>query len=269
MLAYSDSTEGNCQTIEQAHKRCLEWAGRFGMKFAPQKYELIHFTTKRKKFNLAATIRLGNVTKEPTSSVRVLGVWFDPKLKWTSHVSKIKEKMASQIGALTRITTSVWGASFIRSRIVYSAVVRPAIAYAAPIWHSPTTTQRAKGPAAKLSSTQNKCLRIIAGAYKATPVRALETETFIPPLDLYLDGRVAAYQARIEGSKAESVIQEACKWIKRRKWCRRRGREGTGEQIEARPSQRARWAFQREEDLGTEKTGPQMVQEAWSRRWAS
>jgi hypothetical protein len=142
------------------------------------------------------------------------------------------------------------------------------MAYAAPIWHAPTSSQRAKGPAAKLASTQNKCLRLIAGAYKATPVRALETETFIPPLDLYLDGRAAAYQERIEGSKVESVIQEACKWIKRRKWCRRR-REGTGDQTGAYPTQRARWASQRKEDLGPEKTGPQMVQEAWSRRWAS
>jgi hypothetical protein len=206
MLAYSDSTEGNCQTLEQAHRRCLEWADRFGMKFAPQKYELIHFTTKRKKYNLAATIKLGNVTKEPTSSVRVLGVWFDPKLKWTSYIGRVKEKMASQIGALTRITTSVWGASFLRSRVVYSAVVRPTIAYAAPIWHEPTSTSRAKGPAAKLATTQNKCLRIIVGAYKATLVRALETETFTPPLDLYLDGRAAAYQARIEGTKVEGVI---------------------------------------------------------------
>jgi hypothetical protein len=56
ILVYSDSTEANCRTLEQAHERCLEWSRRFSMKFAPKKYELIHFTTKRSRFNLAATI---------------------------------------------------------------------------------------------------------------------------------------------------------------------------------------------------------------------
>ena len=76
------------------------------MKFAPKKYKLIYFTTKRLKFNLTATIQLGEITKNPITSVRVLGVWFDPKLKWNAHVSEVKKKMASQIRALIRIATS-------------------------------------------------------------------------------------------------------------------------------------------------------------------
>ena len=52
LLAYSKSTEQNCATLSQVHERCLEWARRHGMKFAPQKYELIHFITATKKHNL-------------------------------------------------------------------------------------------------------------------------------------------------------------------------------------------------------------------------
>ena len=52
LLAYSKSTEQNCATLSQVHDRCLEWAQRHGMAFAPQKYELIHFTTARKRHNL-------------------------------------------------------------------------------------------------------------------------------------------------------------------------------------------------------------------------
>ena len=39
---------------------------------------------------------------------------------------------------------------------------------------------------------------IVLRAYKATPVRDLETEIYIPPLDLYLDERKAAYSKRIK-----------------------------------------------------------------------
>jgi hypothetical protein len=114
---------------------------------------------------------------------------------------------------------------------------------------------RPKGPVTKLMSCQSKCLRIVAGAYKATPIEQLETETFIPPIDLYLDGRVEAYQKRIAGSLVEAQIQKACSWIRRRTKSRK-----------ATPS-RAEWTTNRERGLGME--GEKAVEEAWSRRWES
>ena len=39
----------------------------------------------------------------------------------------------------------------------------------------------------KLRLTQNKALRNISGAYKAIAIEVLKNETFIPPLDTYLD----------------------------------------------------------------------------------
>ena len=82
LLTYSKSTKQNYATLSQVHERCLEWAARHGMKFAPYKYELIHFTTARKKHNLQASITVGGIEKLPLEQVRVLGVWLDPKLKW-------------------------------------------------------------------------------------------------------------------------------------------------------------------------------------------
>jgi hypothetical protein len=55
------------------------------MKFAPQKYELIYFTTATKKHNLQASIRVGGIEKLLLEQVRVLRVWLDPKLKWGAH----------------------------------------------------------------------------------------------------------------------------------------------------------------------------------------
>ena len=51
------------------------------MKFAPKKYKLIHFAIVIKRVNLSAIIRIKDVVKSLTKEVKVLGVWFDPKLK--------------------------------------------------------------------------------------------------------------------------------------------------------------------------------------------
>jgi Reverse transcriptase (RNA-dependent DNA polymerase) len=80
-LAYSRSTELNCRRLEALHLEALAWAKRHGISFAPEKYELIHFSRARTRFNLQASIQLTDeVTKEPAKQVRVLGVWLDSKL---------------------------------------------------------------------------------------------------------------------------------------------------------------------------------------------
>src|SRR3979411_2737943 len=74
----------------------------------------------------------------------------------------------------------------------------------------------ARGLAAKLQLVQNKCLRVVAGAYKATPIRALETETHTPLLDLYLDGRLASFRDRLASSPLGQSSHDACRIIQRR-----------------------------------------------------
>lgn len=38
ILAYGPSTESSCRKLEETRRKCLDWAGWFGLKFAFQKY---------------------------------------------------------------------------------------------------------------------------------------------------------------------------------------------------------------------------------------
>ena len=193
LLAYSRSTEVNCKALERTHKLCLDWASKHGMDFNPTKYTLIHFTRTRTKFNTKASVQLGLNRIQPSKEVRVLGVQLDPKLNWKAHSQKIKRKLDIQLLALTRITASTWGPSLAHARQIYLATIRSALAHGAPAWHIATKTKKGnpRGLAIGLIKTQNQCLRVVTGAFKAVATRRLETEAFIPPLDLWLDSRVA------------------------------------------------------------------------------
>jgi Reverse transcriptase (RNA-dependent DNA polymerase)/Endonuclease-reverse transcriptase len=216
LLTWGLTTKGNCSNLEQTHTRCLRWAEKHGAKFAPEKYELIHLTRSPRRFDTTQTLRLGDVVKVPTDKVRVLGLHLDPKLQWSAHRTETLAKLETQVNALTRLSGSTWGLPMIQARHVYTSVIRPAIAYAAHTWHQPMAE---KGQGVRLTRElqriQNKCLRVITGAYKATPISSLETLACVPPLDLYLTGRVAAYRRRAELNGIDALISQTCGRIKK------------------------------------------------------
>jgi hypothetical protein len=59
---------------------------------------------------------------------------------------------------------------------------------------------------------QTQCLRTVAGADRAIPARALGTESYVPPLDLYLPvkERVAQLEKRLEESGTGQLIWNSC-----------------------------------------------------------
>ena len=98
------------------------------------------------------------------------------------------------MNALTRLAASTWGCTVPRAREIYTKVIRSCVAYGAGAFHNPHRPRFAKA----LATSQSASLRIILGAYKATPTRSLELDAFCPPLDIYLNKRVADFERRIQ-----------------------------------------------------------------------
>jgi len=56
------------------------------------------------------------------------------RIQLSAHAQEVKKKALVQQCALIRTTASTWGATFVRTRQVYTAVVRSAITYGATAW---------------------------------------------------------------------------------------------------------------------------------------
>ncbi|EAQ91099.1 hypothetical protein CHGG_03034 [Chaetomium globosum CBS 148.51] len=184
----------------------------------------------------------GTSPVKPEGSARFLGVWLDWKLNWKAHLVAVEKKLRTQSYALSRIVAKTWGMGLAKAREVYTKCIRSALAYGASSFHIPTDVGGEpvkKGITKALGKAQNKSLRIVAGAFKSTPIRNLETETWVPPLDLYLNKRLADFENRLQrpdlddgrgGKKtAASVVLTACRKIQQRLSSRRgnRGRPRT------------------------------------------
>ena len=174
-------------------------------------------------------------------SGRFLGVWVDRKLNWSAHCKAVLAKLTLQKLALTRLAAKTWGVNLIKAREVYTKVIRSAIAYGASAFHIPSEGDKERGIVKKLAKQQNAALRVVTRAYKATPIRNLEVETAVPPLDLYLTKRRADFEERLQLTGKDKLLEEARQKILRT-WGRykikgsyrkRRNRHFTLQQAEA------------------------------------
>jgi hypothetical protein len=203
LLAFGRGPQANCRQLEEVWKTCLQWAESRGMVFAGEKSELIHFNKSRKQWsnpvNLAYLQGQGSDVIQPAPSSRFLEVWLDWRLNWRAHREAVERKLKTQDFALSRIAAKTWGPALTKAREVYTKCIRSALAYGASSFHKPTPIGgQPQGIAKDLQKAQNRSLRIVAGAYKATPTRHLEAETWVPPLDLYLNRRLAGFEDRLQ-----------------------------------------------------------------------
>ncbi|KAL2150243.1 hypothetical protein VTH82DRAFT_7919 [Thermothelomyces myriococcoides] len=107
---------------------------------------------------------------------------------------------------------------------------------------------------------QNRSLRVVTGAYKATPVRVLET-----PLDPYLNKRLLDFEERVNqpslqgNRKPVEVIKSACKQINNKFQGLTKQSHQKPPQFEAHAQEVARWAGR--------KQGNEALQDEWKERW--
>jgi hypothetical protein len=114
-----------------------------------------------------------------------------------------------------------------------------------------------------LTPTQNGCLRIVSGAYKAILTRYLESEMVVPLFDLYLDKWVADFKHRIEASGMLQLLRAAGARAAEMVAGRRRQRKRRAPELTSRDQRIQavrRW-------IGTKKDTEEVMLEAWRRRW--
>ena len=216
LLAFSSSLKSNLLKLKSTYSKCQDWARKHSMKFPPEKYELLYFS--RRRDNLQLSLRLGEVVLQPKEEVHILGLYFDSKLVWKKHQKIMSQKVFKYFSALSRTTYSTWGLPVLTARHVYTAILRSLLSYAVGVWFNP---QKKLSNIILLSTFQNKYLRTIGGVFKATPIFLLESELFLPPLDLYFKLRTVSqfWPSCISGTshtscqKVLSALLPACSTV--------------------------------------------------------
>ncbi|BAE65488.1 unnamed protein product [Aspergillus oryzae RIB40] len=231
-LAVSDTFAENVETLNAAL--------RHASKFAPDKFELIHFTNPRETETPPQSpglppdhpdqiwevplppaghdqmeIIFTDTIIKPTETAKYLGVWLDKTLSFSIHRTKALAKAHGTLAALKGIAGSTWGAPLRAMRRIYQAVIVPQLFYAAAAWYSPKGGQIVASinqkMLAEFTQIQKQAALLISGAFRGTSAAALNVELYILPVHLQLQQIIEETAVRIrtgpELACPESVLR--------------------------------------------------------------
>jgi hypothetical protein len=127
------------------------------IKINSEKTQSIFFTTKRKAVNLPSSrISLKGNTVEWSNVVKYLGVMFDKRLTFRSHIEYSCSRALKFIRILYPLICRNSHLCRSNKLLLYKSIFRSILSYAVAVWIG-----CAKTHFAKLQRVQNKCLKII------------------------------------------------------------------------------------------------------------
>lgn len=133
-----------------------EWFKKWKIAINEKKTQAVLYTKRRRL--LPDELTPNNTRIRWTSELNYLGLTIDHKLTWNSHTTKMKQKGFIAMSKLYPVLSN-HRLGLRTKRLLYTAIIRPVITYAAPVWGCAAETH-----IKKIQVIQNKILRIITKA---------------------------------------------------------------------------------------------------------
>ncbi len=192
LVIYTRGTQiTNMQHVLQCTiSKLTTWADKLGLRFAPSKTKLVHFTRKRSLPTIHLT--LCNEQIQQSQVVKFLGVTLEQKLHWKSHIATLLKTATQRLNIMKITNGTAWGADKHSLLQVYRSHIRSVIDYGSIIYRTANTNTLKK-----LDTIQNQALRIATGALRTSPILSIHAETNFLPLTHHRNSQILNYYGRV------------------------------------------------------------------------
>ena len=179
LIAYSGHNPDVIERkLQDAVNRIARWAKFNGFRFSPTKTTMMEFFEKREPVRVISLFMNGTVIKK-SENAKFLGLTWDAKLNWITHIHNIKSKCAKDLNLMRSVSGSKWGADQETLLRIYRALIRSKIDYGCIVYGSASETALKH-----LDVVVNDAMRISTGAFKSTPIKNLNILCNEPELKL-------------------------------------------------------------------------------------
>ena len=210
--AQGQTSVENARKLKLILKEVEKWRKKHGAQFERSKYILVYYTHNSRQA-IKASITIDGARIEPSDEARYLGVIFDQKLNFKSHLQYVVKKGTSATLALSGIAKSNWGAQYKYARRLFNSVIAARTDYAVSIWHQPNSEGKAASTKQiqRLTTIQRLAMKAITGCYKTTPTAAMEKEADLQPTWIWLQTKVLQAISRMQSLSGKHPLRE---WFK-------------------------------------------------------
>lgn len=162
--------------IQNTISRMETWGNQNGFTFSTEKTKVMLFT-RRTTPQTVAPLQLNGTILAAVNQHRFLGLIFDTRLTWKSHIEHLRADCSRRLSILKVLSHHQWGAHediLLRS---YRALIRSKLDYGCIIYQSaPKYILR------KLNSIHNSAIRLALSAFPTSPTLSLYRESGELPL---------------------------------------------------------------------------------------
>lgn len=168
------------QTQIHTHLVC-EFANKWKIKLNNSKTEHIVFTRKFTNNTVYEPLRVEEMRiQQAQNSIKYLGVRFDKRMSFMSNTKNLVNKGHKTIRMLYPLLNRNSRLSVNTKKLLYTAIIRPVITYACPVWCSMSKTSMLK-----LQRIQNKCLRLALNKDRYKTIRELHEQSGLETIDQF------------------------------------------------------------------------------------
>ena len=201
----STSLAKNTHTLENEVMRIWTLGKKNAIEFDLAKTELMHFTKRKEATHRFLTLPNGDRIN-PKDSIRWLGIWFDPGLKFRIHINTRTSQAIQSFHRMARLANTERGLSPAAMRQIYLACITTIADYGSVVWWKGQDYVREA-----LQKLQNLALKKILGTFKTSPIRPMEVEAALMPPQVRLDSATRKFALRAAKLSPQHPVNQLLK----------------------------------------------------------
>ena len=167
---------------------CYKWC--ISLNISKPNY-MVFYNKKKKPSPPSIPVTINEIPLKQVQTKRVLGIVIDENLTFTSHIENITIKCKQAYNRLTLFPDLNPNLAV----LLYKSYISSKLEYGCIVWRHSIYK---KNHAAMLESAQKGALSLILCTLKLTPTDALESELFIPPIDLIRIQEIQRHEANCQ-----------------------------------------------------------------------
>lgn len=171
-ISSSSCNPSSCERqLQLAINKISKWADENGFRFSAEKTVCVPFSLRR-GISLDPALEINRTPIVVKAEHKFLGIIFDKKLNFNSHLQQLKQKCLKSLNILKVLSHKTWGSDRKVLLRLYNSLVRSRLDYGAIVYNSARPSSLKM-----LDPVHHLGLRLATGAFRTSPVLSLYVES--------------------------------------------------------------------------------------------